>query len=98
MPKRWDAATTVDGLHEARRIIAATGAGRFEADELEPPLRALCEERGWKVGDLFMAIRVAVTGPHRDAAAVRHDRRAGSRSDTGASRRRAGLADAGLRS
>ena len=35
---------------------------RFEADELEPPLRALAEARGWKAGDLFMAIRVAVTG------------------------------------
>jgi glutamyl-tRNA synthetase len=34
----------------------------FEADELEPPLRALAEARGWKAGDLFMAIRVAVTG------------------------------------
>jgi glutamyl-tRNA synthetase len=34
----------------------------FEADELEPPLRALAETRGWKAGDLFMAIRVAVTG------------------------------------
>ncbi|HEY8988105.1 MAG TPA: hypothetical protein VIM39_03720, partial [Candidatus Limnocylindrales bacterium] len=34
----------------------------FEADELEPALRAVAEERGWKAGDLFMAIRVAVTG------------------------------------
>jgi glutamyl-tRNA synthetase len=34
----------------------------WEADELEPPLRALAEARGWKAGDLFMAIRVAVTG------------------------------------
>ena len=34
----------------------------WEADEIEPPLRELAEERGWKVGDLFMAIRVAVTG------------------------------------
>ena len=34
----------------------------FEADELEPPLRSLADERGWKVGDLFMAIRVAITG------------------------------------
>ena len=25
-------------------------------------MRALAEERGWKAGDLFMAIRVAVTG------------------------------------
>ena len=34
----------------------------WEADELEPPLRALVEARGWKAGDLFMAIRVATTG------------------------------------
>ena len=27
-----------------------------------PPLRALAEARGWKAGDLFMALRVAVTG------------------------------------
>ena len=38
------------------------GRVSFEADELEPPLRRLAEERGWKAGDLFMAIRVAVTG------------------------------------
>jgi glutamyl-tRNA synthetase len=34
----------------------------WEADELEPPLRALAEAEGWKAGDLFMAIRVATTG------------------------------------
>jgi nondiscriminating glutamyl-tRNA synthetase len=62
VPRRWDVATTLAGLAEARRLVAAVGAVSFEADELEPPLRALCEERGWKVGDLFMAIRVAVTG------------------------------------
>jgi glutamyl-tRNA synthetase len=62
VPKRWDAATTSDGLAAARQVIAEPGAVTFEADELEPPLRALAEARGWKVGDLFMAIRVAVTG------------------------------------
>ncbi len=62
MPKRWDAATTLDGLLAARAVIADAGAVSFEADELEPPLRALADGRGWKVGDLFMAIRVAVTG------------------------------------
>ena len=62
IPKRWDAATTLAGLTAARKVIAETGAVSFEADELEPPLRALAEERGWKAGDLFMAIRVAVTG------------------------------------
>ena len=62
VPKRWDAATTHEALIAAREVIADTGAVSFEADELEPPLRALAEARGWKAGDLFMAIRVAVTG------------------------------------
>ena len=62
VPKRWDAATTIEGLGAARDTIAAVGDIVFEADELEPPLRALAEARGWKAGDLFMAIRVAVTG------------------------------------
>jgi glutamyl-tRNA synthetase len=62
VPKRWDAATTRAGLAAARDTIAAAGEVSYEADELEPPLRSLAEERGWKAGDLFMAIRVAVTG------------------------------------
>ena len=63
VPKRWDRATTIEGLSgAAREVIADVGRVSFEADELEPPLRRLAEERGWKAGDLFMAIRVAVTG------------------------------------
>ena len=62
VPKRWDAATTRAALGAARVTIAEVGEVAFEADELEPPLRALAEARGWKAGDLFMAIRVAVTG------------------------------------
>ena len=62
VPKRWDAATTRDGLTAARSTIADVREVTFEADELEPPLRDLAEARGWKAGDLFMAIRVAVTG------------------------------------
>jgi nondiscriminating glutamyl-tRNA synthetase len=63
VPKRWDRATTLDALRAARSTIdGSTGPVTFEADELEPPMRALAEDRGWKAGDLFMAIRVAVTG------------------------------------
>jgi glutamyl-tRNA synthetase len=62
VPKRWDSATTTVALAEATEVIAAGGAVSFEAEELEPPLRTLCERRGWKVGDLFMTIRVAITG------------------------------------
>lgn len=36
--------------------------GTWTADTLEVSTRRLAEEMGWKPGDLFMAIRVAVTG------------------------------------
>jgi glutamyl-tRNA synthetase len=62
VPKRWDAATTREGLAAARDILAAHDAVSWEATLLEPPLRELAEARGWKAGDLFMAIRVATTG------------------------------------
>jgi glutamyl-tRNA synthetase len=63
VPKRWDAATTLEALLASREVIAdEVSPVTFEADELEPPLRALAASRGWKAGDLFMAIRVAVTG------------------------------------
>lgn len=63
VPKRWDRATTIAGLRAARDTIAGTTTPvTFEADELEPPMRALAESNGWKAGDLFMAVRVAVTG------------------------------------
>jgi nondiscriminating glutamyl-tRNA synthetase len=62
VPKRWDRETTLTGLRAARESIASAGAVAFEADELEPPMRALAEANGWKAGDLFMAVRVAVTG------------------------------------
>ncbi len=62
VPKRWDAGTTVTALDAARDVIAGQGRVSFEADELEGPLRDLASARGWKPGDLFMAIRVAITG------------------------------------
>jgi glutamyl/glutaminyl-tRNA synthetase len=62
VPKRWDAATTVAGLTAARETIAETGKAAWEAHAIEAPLRSLVEARGWKAGDLFMAVRVAVTG------------------------------------
>lgn len=60
--RRWDRAATAEALRGARHVIADVGAVSYEADELEPPLRRLCEEREWRPADLFMAIRVAVTG------------------------------------
>jgi glutamyl-tRNA synthetase len=62
VPRRWDASTTTIGLGEAIRVLEELGEDGFDADRLEPGLRAVCDSHGWKVGDLFMAIRVAITG------------------------------------
>ncbi len=62
VPKRWDVETTLAGLAAARETIEANGELAFDHEGLEIALRGLAEGRGWKAGDLFMAIRVAVTG------------------------------------
>jgi len=62
VPMKWHVSTTFEMLSAARETIAKVGAVSFEAEELETALRALAAERGWKVGDLFMALRIATTG------------------------------------
>jgi nondiscriminating glutamyl-tRNA synthetase len=62
VPKRWDAATTTAALEAARLAVEANGEVAFDAEGLEATLRALAEARALKAGDLFMAVRVAVTG------------------------------------
>jgi len=67
VPKRWEATTARAALEAARPLIA-DGIGEGDAplldapDALEAKLRTLAEERGWKAGDLFMALRAAATG------------------------------------
>jgi glutamyl-tRNA synthetase len=60
IPKKGDPGVVAEGLRRARGIVAEIGV----ADEtaLEERLRALAEELGLKAGQLFMPIRVAVTG------------------------------------
>lgn len=67
VPKRWDIATTRAALEAARPMVAEE-IGEGDAplldatDALEERLRALAEAKGWKAGDLFMALRAAATG------------------------------------
>jgi nondiscriminating glutamyl-tRNA synthetase len=46
VPRRWDAAATAENLATARDIIADVGPVSWEAEEIEPPLRHLVEDRG----------------------------------------------------
>jgi glutamyl-tRNA synthetase len=55
-------ATARAGLAAARATIEGAGDAGFTVLALEPALRALADARGWKAGDLFMAIRVAISG------------------------------------
>ncbi len=58
--KNLDAAATRQGLDQARQRLAALPT--WDEATMEPALRALAAELGWKAGQLFMPIRVAVTG------------------------------------
>lgn len=58
--KGLDAPATRAALEEARRRLA--DLPDFDEAAIEPALRAIAEGRGWKAGQLFMPIRVAVTG------------------------------------
>jgi len=62
VPSRWERGTARAGLAAASRAIDAAGAAGFTVESLETTLRAVAEANGWKAGDLFMAIRVALTG------------------------------------
>jgi len=62
VPKRWERGTARAGLAAASRALHALGAAGFTAESLEVALRGVAEANGWKAGDLFMAIRVALTG------------------------------------
>ena len=62
IPKRWDPATTRAGLEGARAALEPAGSSQLEVTAIEATLRGLAEDRGWKAGDLFMALRVAMTG------------------------------------
>jgi glutamyl-tRNA synthetase len=60
VPKGKDAAGTDAALQRAEEAIR--GVDSWSGTELEPALRSAAEGMGWKAGDLFMALRVAVTG------------------------------------
>jgi glutamyl-tRNA synthetase len=62
VPKRWDRGTSRAGLAAAARAIDAVGPGGFTPEAVEAALRGVAEANRWKAGDLFMAIRVGITG------------------------------------
>jgi len=60
IPKGRDAGATATALIEAATTVPAVTA--WTPESIEAALRALAERLGWSSRDLFMALRVAVTG------------------------------------
>jgi glutamyl-tRNA synthetase len=58
VPKKADRATTATALKDARDFFERVEIG----PDMEAELRALAAASGWKAGDLFMTLRVALTG------------------------------------
>jgi glutamyl-tRNA synthetase len=60
IPKWRDASATATALADAATTLGAlTG---WTPESIEPALRGLAERLGWSSKDLFMALRVAITG------------------------------------
>jgi glutamyl-tRNA synthetase len=62
VPKGRSADETAASLTAARDTLVAVAEPDFAAEELEALCRAAAEAHGWKPGDFFRPIRVAVTG------------------------------------
>lgn len=60
VPKKLDLPTTRNALVSAAEVLS--GADDWSVQALETRIRSLTEELGLKVGDFFMALRVATTG------------------------------------
>ncbi|HEX2142475.1 MAG TPA: glutamate--tRNA ligase, partial [Candidatus Limnocylindria bacterium] len=62
LAKGRSAAETAAALASARDALAALEDADFAADVLEDRCRATAEELGWKAGDFFRPLRLAITG------------------------------------
>jgi len=51
-----------DALRRARETLAGTPEREFRAEPLEERCREAAEAMGWKAGDFFKPLRVALTG------------------------------------
>ena len=62
VPKKADAAGAARALGRAREVVAELDEADFSADVLESRCREAADALGWKAGDFFRHIRLAVTG------------------------------------
>lgn len=62
LPRNADAAATAAALVRARDELATVAEADFAAAELDARCRAAAQALGWKAGDFFKPLRIALTG------------------------------------
>lgn len=62
VPKTRDAAATAQILLDLCEYLEEVVRGEWTVEALDAACRGFCEKSGWKTKELFMAIRIAVTG------------------------------------
>ena len=62
LPKNRSAQDVAGALRKLRGELGELSDADWSADVLEQRARAVADDAGWKAGDLFMPIRLAVTG------------------------------------
>jgi glutamyl-tRNA synthetase len=62
LPKGRSGAEVTEALALARDALAAVPEPDFAAGELEAICRSTADGHGWKAGDFFRPLRVAITG------------------------------------
>ena len=58
VPKKQDLESTITMLQDLRLLFETEELG----EAMEPALRRLAQDRHWKAGELFMTLRIALTG------------------------------------
>ena len=58
IPKKRDLESTITPLQDLRLLFETAEIGQA----MEPELRRFADERGWKAGEVFMTLRIALTG------------------------------------
>ena len=58
IPKKRDLESTITLLQDLRLLFETAEIGQA----MEPELRRFADERGWKAGEVFMTLRIALTG------------------------------------
>ncbi len=74
LPRWWRRTTPRPQTAKAFRLLLENHLDQileWDSENIEGAARGFCEENDWPPKELFMPVRVALTGTHRHAASIR---------------------------